>query len=290
MSWSEGAYFLLMSWITEQSSKPEAYVSIQIIVGLYPIIHKYVSHHTLRTVSNLMWISMTTCYIQWYICLYPVACMCLYLNTPGYTHTHTHTHIYMYIYNDRLIIIWLWVHSPYGCSCICIWQDCTQSHNCLYAMMYLSIHRSVFDHTQCCICSHTRLYLSIHCFVSYCNEFRQNITEQFFCSMWHWTEVILCYLADCWTFKEGPKWVLLYEWCLGRYGYKTGLLWVSFILHVNTWLHKWYLSSDVVRLVKQHLRAQIHRRQKTLGLVNFHPIMLSAWIPVLNLSQVLNPD
>ena len=34
---------------------------IQTFLGLYPTIHKYVSHHTLRSVSNLMWISMTTC-------------------------------------------------------------------------------------------------------------------------------------------------------------------------------------------------------------------------------------
>ena len=34
---------------------------IQTFLGLYPTVHKYVSHHTLRSVSNLMWISMTTC-------------------------------------------------------------------------------------------------------------------------------------------------------------------------------------------------------------------------------------
>ena len=61
-----------------------------------------------------------------------------------------------------------------------------------HTVLYLSTQNAVSCHTQIFvllhtghISTHTGLCLSNHCFVSYHNEFRQNLTEQFFYSKVH---------------------------------------------------------------------------------------------------------
>ena len=186
--------------------------------------------------------------------------ICVYLWTQACVWQHMDQSISDYLYQCICIRI-----------CICISHDHIQVCICLHTRLYLAIHRSMFDDTQSCICPHTGLCLTIHCSVSDCILSYAELDWIILLFHVAWTEVTLCYSADCWAFKVGLRWLHSYEWCLVRNGWKTRLFCFSLLLHVDTGPCRQFLFSEVVRLVKWQLRAPRGRKQNLLGQLSLIP-------------------
>ena len=211
----------------------------------------------------------------------------------------------IYIINDT----WVSVHS-HVCVCVCEHMDLkthrsvswllTWTHLYRYMQIYLlithrlypPIHTDLFLVMYSYVWSYTGLYLSIHraeiyhtqvCSWTYMNLGRLEMNNCSVSSDMEWSHSLL--FSWCPGFWEGPRWFCLYEWCLGRDGWKPRPLWS--LLHVDTGLCRQCLSNEVVRLVQCQLRASRGRRQKLSGQLSLIPSSHQYKIQVFNLRYLI---